>query len=124
MVTVIGYDKRQSEDGKVFFTLTIQGGVEVVESQNGNLYMTARKTSIPSTFDEQGCQLLMGKEIPGKIEKVPCEPYEYVNKNTGEVINLSHTYQYVSENRKEMPLNGPEFIPYNLNEDTMPILVP
>ena len=118
MVTVIGYDKRQSEDGKEFFTLTIQGGVEVVESQNGNLYMTARKTSIPSTFDEEGCQLLVGKEIPGNIEKVKCEPYEYVNKDTGEVFNLSHTYEYVSE-RKQPIMTGdqPEFIPYGMNEN-------
>jgi hypothetical protein len=35
MVTVISYNQRQSEEGKEFYTLTIQGGIEVVQSQNG-----------------------------------------------------------------------------------------
>ena len=119
MVTVIGYDKRQSDEGREFFTLTIQGGVEVVESQNGNLYMTARKTSIPSTFDEEGCELLLGTEIPGEIEKVECEPYEYENKNTGEIITLSYTYTYVAEEKQEnqeTPMS--EFSPVIQGEDS------
>lgn len=118
MVTVIGYDKRLSEDGREFFTLTIQGGVEVVQSQNGNLYMTARKTSIPSTFDEEGCKLAVGTQIPGNIEKVACEEYEYVNKDTGEVISLSHTYQYVPEEKKqEKQSSMPEFMPVDFEQN-------
>lgn len=101
MVTVIGYEKRQAEDGREFCTLTIQGGVEVVISQNGNMYMTARKTSIPSTFDEEGCQMIVGQQIPGDIKKVKCEPYSYVNKTSGEEIMLSHTYEYVEEQKTE-----------------------
>ena len=120
MLTVIGYDKRLSEDGREFFTLTVQGGVEVVQSQNGNLYMTARKTSIPSTFDEEGCQLVLGKEIPGNIEKVKCDPYEYLNKDTGEVIILSHTFQYVEEKKEPvMPNSQLEFVPYG--EGNIPV---
>lgn len=106
MVTVVNYDKRVSEEGRDFFALTIQGGIEVVESQNGNLYMTARKTSIPSTFDEEGCKLLIGKEIPGEINKVSCEPYEYVNKTTGETITLSHN-EYTEEKKV---VEEPEYV--------------
>lgn len=121
MVTVIAYDKRQSEDGKEFFALTIQGGVEIVESQNGNLYMTARKTTIPSTFDEEGCQLVLGKEIPGEIQKVECAPYEYLNKSTGEVIILSHTYEYVPEKKVPvLPAGTPEFVPFGM-DGNMPV---
>lgn len=101
MVKVIGYQQRETEEGREFFTLTVQGGVEVVTSGNGNMYMTARKTSIPSTFDEEGCQLLIGQDIPGEVVKVDCESYEYVNKSTGEVINLSHRYEYREENQPE-----------------------
>ena len=116
MVTVTNYNKRQSDEGREFFALTIQGGVEVVQSQNGNLYMTARKTSIPSTFDEQGCQLLIGKEIPGSIKKVECEPYEYENKNTGEVITLTHTYEYEEERKPKVVQDPqPEYVPYDGN---------
>ena len=117
MVTVIGYDKRQSDDGREFFTLTIQGDAEIVESQKGNLYMTARKTSIPSTFDKEGCAVLLGKELPGKINKMECEPYEYENKNTGEIIMLSHTYVYVSEKeQKKQEAFTSEFVPITQDE--------
>ena len=119
MVTIIDYDKRQSDDGREFFTLTIQGDAEIVKSQNGNLYMTARKTSIPSTFDEKGCELLLGTEISGKIEKVDCEPYEYENKDTGESILLTHTYKYVVEEKqeKQKPFIS-EFVPVIQGEDS------
>ncbi|MFT4801263.1 MAG: hypothetical protein ACI93N_001033 [Flavobacteriaceae bacterium] len=114
MVTVISYNQRQSEEGKEFYTLTIQGGIEVVQSQNGNLYMTARKMSIPSTFDEQGCEMVLGQDLPGEIVKVDCEPYEYTNKNTGDIITLTHSYEYVAEEKQENNKVGiPEFIPFN-----------
>ncbi len=123
MVTVINYDKRLSVDGQEFFTLTVQGGVEVVESQNGNLYMTARKTSIPSTFDKESCQLLLGKEIPGEVEKIECEPYTYENKNTGEIITLTHSFRFIPE-RKEVGKQNhiPEYIPLGM-DDYMPVPV-
>lgn len=119
MVTVIGYDKRLSDDDREFFTLTIQGGVEVVQSQNGNLYMTAKKMSIPSTFNEEGCKMLIGKELPGDIEKVECEPYEYTSKRTGEIFTLTSTCVYVAEGKQkvlEIPAN--QFVPVGLNENS------
>jgi len=78
MVRVINYNKRVSESGKEFYSLTVQGGIELIKSRDtGNFYATAKKASIPSTFDEATCQALVGSEMPGQIEKVKCEPYEY-----------------------------------------------
>jgi len=99
MVRIIDYKTRISEDGKEFFTLEIQGGIEMVLSQTtGNFYATARKSSITTTFNEQTCKALIGTEMPGNIEKQECEPYEYTVEDTGEVITLTHKYMYVPEN--------------------------
>jgi hypothetical protein len=117
MVTITDYNRRESEDGREFFTLTIQGGEEIVKSENGNFYMTARKTSIPTTFDEKVCQSMIGKQLPGDVEKVECDAYEYQNQETGEVITLHHTYNYVPEEKKqiEKPNSQPEVVPFSMN---------
>jgi hypothetical protein len=99
MVKIVNYQKRQTEEGKEFFTLELQGGIEMVKSQQtGKFYITARKVSISSTFDEQTCIALMGTELPGIVQKVTCEPYDYLIKETGETITLTHKYEYVEEN--------------------------
>lgn len=99
MVRIIDYKMRTSEDGKEFFTLEIQGGIEMVLSQStGNFYATARKSSITTTFNELTCKALIGTEMPGSVEKQACEPFEYTIEDTGEVIQLSHKYGYVPEN--------------------------
>ncbi len=98
MVRIIDYKTRTSEGGKQFFTLEIQGGIEMVLSQTtGNFYATARKSSITTTFNEQTCKALIGTEMPGNIEKKECEPYEYTVEDTGEIITLTHKYMYVPE---------------------------
>lgn len=98
MVRIIDYKTRTSEDGKEFFTLEIQGGIEMVLSKStGNFYATARKSSITTTFNEQTCKALIGTEMPGAIEKQDCEPYEYTIEDTGEIISISHKYMYVPE---------------------------
>ncbi len=98
MVRIVNYQKRQTENGKEFFVLELQGGIEMVKSaETGKFYVTARKASISSTFDEVTCQALIGTELPGKVEKVNCAPYEYTIKDTGEVITLTHRFEYVEE---------------------------
>lgn len=98
MVRIINFSERVSDDGKSFFTLDVQGGIEMVKSKStGNFYATARKTSITTTFDEATCQALIGTELPGRVEKQDCDTYEYTIKDTGEVIELSHQYVYVPE---------------------------
>lgn len=104
MVRIISYKKRETEDGKEFFVLELQGGIEMIKSkETGKFYVTARKASISSTFDELTCQALIGNELPGKVEKMKCEAYEYVIKDTGEVITLTHRFEYVDEEKAITP---------------------
>ena len=106
MVRIVNYQKRTTEEGKEFFTLELQGGIEVVKSQEtGKLYMTARKASLSCTFDELTCQSLIGTELPGSVRKVACEDYSYTIKETGEIITLSHRFEYVEH---EAPKYSPE----------------
>lgn len=109
MVRIIGYKKRKTEDDKTFYALHVQGGIEMVKSQvTGSFYATARKTSVISTFDEETCKALIGTEMPGKVEKVSCEAYEYTIKETGEVITLTHRYTYLpSEDQEVSNSNDP-----------------
>lgn len=98
MVRIIKTENRQSDDGRDFIALILQGGVEMVQSkETGNFYATARKASIPSTFDEETVKNLIGQEIPGTIEKEECDPYEVINQETGEVTELRHRYVYIPE---------------------------
>lgn len=98
MVRITNFNERESDDGSTFNALTVQGGVVLVKSkETGKFYATARKASIPSTFDKETCKALIGTEIPGKIVKVECEPYSYADKATGEIIDLSHRFEYIPD---------------------------
>lgn len=98
MVRVIGYHESERSDGEKFYSLSIQGGVEMVRSaETGNYYATARKARITSTFDEATCKALIGSEMPGRIVKQECDPYEYTVEDTGEVIELHHHYRYLPD---------------------------
>ena len=108
MVTIVNFKKRLSSEGKEFYSLILQGGIEMVRSaETGNFYATVKQCSITSTLDEVGCQSVLGEKLPGKIEKVTCEPYEYVIQDTGEVIELSHRWQYVPESTA--PASSPTY---------------
>jgi hypothetical protein len=106
MVRISNYIKRTTEEGKDFFVLELQGGIEIVKSkETGKSYMTARKASMSCTFDELTCQSLIGTELPGSVKKVVCEEYSYTIKETGEIITLSHRFEYVEQ---EAPTYSPE----------------
>lgn len=95
MVTVSGYAERKSQDGSKFYALILQGGMEMVLSEEtGRYYATAKQASITSTFDELTCKGLVGSKLPGRISKVKCEPFDYTVKETGEVITLTHRWTY------------------------------
>lgn len=100
MVTVNNYVLRTRKDGSTFVALELVGGLEMVKSNTtGNYYATMKKSSVPSTFDEPTAKLFVGSQLPGQIVKVECEPYEFVNKRTGELLMLNYTYAYqASEN--------------------------
>jgi hypothetical protein len=101
MVRIINYVKRQNKDGEDFFPLVLQGGLQIVKSQEtGRCYATVKQAAMSSTLDEDTCKSLIGEEIPGSIAKVECEPYEYALPDTGEVITLTHRWEYVRESDK------------------------
>jgi hypothetical protein len=95
MVTIASYCERENKEGNKFYSLILQGGMELVLSEeSGRYYATAKQASITSTFDEKTCQGLVGTKLPGKISRVVCQPYEYTIKETGEIITLSHRWTY------------------------------
>jgi len=97
MVRVIEYKLRVSNEGKSFLSLILQGGIEIVRSANGNVYATAKKASLATTFDEATCKSLIGTEMPGTIQREDCAAYQYTVEETGEVLMLSHRYVYVEQ---------------------------
>ena len=98
MVTVIDYAKRQRNDGGEFYALILQGGLSLVQSRNtGNFYATVKKCSIPSTFDEATAKEMVGEKVPGSVQKKSCEPYEFVAKDTGELVQLDYRWVYLPE---------------------------
>lgn len=99
MVTIIAAHKREKEDGKTFISLELQGDIVMIQSSNtGRFYATAKRCFIFSTFDEATANRLVGSQMPGRIDKVECQPYDFTIPETAEVIQLSHTYTYFPEN--------------------------
>ena len=97
MVIVKNYHVRENEQGS-YISLEILGDIELVQSTNtGRFYATARRCYLHSTFDEPTAKMMVGKEIPGNIQRVPCEPYEYTLLETGENITLGYRWDYTPE---------------------------
>jgi len=109
MVTIIDFVKRQNKEGKEFNALILQSGIELVKSrETQRWYATAKKTSITSTFDDAVCQGLIGQQIPGSVQRVECEPYEFTVKDTGEVLTLTHRWVYLNEGELAAQVVEPE----------------
>jgi hypothetical protein len=95
MVTVVDYLQRKNSKGEEFFLLVLQGEMEVItSSQSGKSYATAHKANLATTFNEPMCVSMVGKELPGSIQKVSCEPYEYQIPGSDEVIELDFRWEY------------------------------
>ena len=98
MVTVIDFSQRTSSEGENFYALILQSDLEMVKSrESGNFYATAKRASVTSTFTKEACEKLIGMEIPGSIQRVPSEPYEFTIPDTGEIIQLEHRWVYLAE---------------------------
>lgn len=98
MVTITKLEKRMNRKDEEFNVLVLQGNVEVVISkETGRPYLTARKTSIPVTFDEALAQKLIGTELSGTIERMETEEYEFTIPGTKNKVKLSHRWQYNKE---------------------------
>ena len=96
MVTVTGYQARNSE-GKVFFALILNSGIQLIKSKSGQFYATAKRASLPSTFDEKTCKALIGEEFKGSITSIPCDEYVFTVPETGEEIVLNQRNEYCPE---------------------------
>lgn len=67
----------------------------MIQSQKtGKFYATVRKCNISTTFDESIAKGLIGSVLPGTIERISTDPYDYTIKSTGEVVTMSHSYGY------------------------------
>lgn len=103
MVQIVDFKTFTKENGETFNTLVVQGGVEAVVSKlTGRTYLTAKKASVPCTFDEQTCKSLIGTSLEGKVTKIEVDPYTYVVEETGEEIERNHRYVYMSDEEAVM----------------------
>jgi hypothetical protein len=106
MVKIVGFKTFERKNGSEFCALIVQGGIEVVKSrETGRTYFTARKVNVSCTFDEEMCESLIGSDFPGSIQKVEVEAYQYAIPETGEMVTLTHSYQYVSEEENVVKSN-------------------
>ena len=98
MVTIVSYEKRKNAEDQEFNVLVLQGGIELIKSsETGDFYAGAKRATITCTFDERMCRQLIGSKLPGTVERVPCEEYDFSIPGTEEVIKLSHTFRYNAE---------------------------
>jgi hypothetical protein len=103
MVKIIDAKLSENSEGKKFVSLKLQGGAEAVQSQQtGKFYLTAKTCNIPSTFSLDVALGLIGSQISGKITRVNVDPYQYTIKETGEIITLAHSYQFMPEDFSEV----------------------
>jgi len=102
MVTITNFFEVQRKDGTKFISLELTGQAELIQSQNtGKWYATVRKCRIPSTFDANIAQSMLGQRLPGEILRTICDPYDFTNPRTGEVMRLQHSYAYSQDSKQE-----------------------
>lgn len=96
MVIITGFERKQNERTKESYAvLILSGEPEVLISKtSGRPYISAKKTTIPVALGEKQAQALIGKELPGTIERVSCKPFE-VKLATGKKVKISTAFQYV-----------------------------
>jgi len=103
MVQISNFHRVETKDGRTFISLELTGQAELVQSQStGKFYATVRTCRIPSTFDAKVAESMIGQKIEGDIVRVQCDPYEYANKRTGEVMILQHSYAYQPKGSVEL----------------------
>lgn len=105
MVTVTGFNLRQQKEGeqKNYISLELEGEIEMVQSSNsGRFYATVRRCNVSSTFDQLTAERMVGKQMAGTIERVPCDPYDFTIEQTGEVIKVGYRWDYLPERAMRM----------------------
>jgi hypothetical protein len=103
MVQVTNFFEVETSAGKTFISLELTGGLELIQSQNsGKFYATVRKCRIPSTFDANIAKMMIGTQMDGDVVRVETDPYEFLNKRTGELMTLQHSYAYRPKGSMEL----------------------
>lgn len=98
MVTIVDYSLKTNNEGKEFFALILQGGIEMVKSKSSDrYYATSKKCWIPSTLDVKTCKSVIGERLSGSIKKRSCEPFEFTVQETGEVLTMDYRWEYLAE---------------------------
>ena len=96
MVIVKEVKVAKNSQGEEFYGLIMQSGAMAVKSKKtGRVYLTAKTAFVSTTFDKQTASSLVGMEFEGTIRKVETDPYEYTIEETGEIIEMSHRWEYV-----------------------------
>jgi len=96
MVQIVAFEKKENSRTKESYSvLVLQGDPEVLISKSsGRPYISAKKTTIPCALEENQAHALIGKELPGSIERVSCTPFE-VKLATGKKVKISTAFQYL-----------------------------
>lgn len=94
MVTIVEIAERKAKDGNKFCSVTVAGDLTPVLSETGKVTLVSLKASVPSNLPKEALDTMIGSKLPGKVERVECEPYTWVSPSTGETQTLSHTYVY------------------------------
>ena len=103
MVQVTNFYEVETSAGKTFISLELTGGLELIQSNTtGKFYATVRKCRVPSTFDANIAKMMIGTQMDGDIVRVEAEPYEYINKLTGEAMTLQHSYAFRPKGSMEL----------------------
>lgn len=115
MVTIVVIKEVETQDGKQFTSIELQGEPQLLQSATtGNYYLTANKTRVTTMMPIEVCRMMIGKQLPGTVDKVQVEPYQHINKDTGEVRTLDYAYVYQPEEQKK-----PEFTLMDFNQPMM-----
>ena len=96
MVQIVAFQKKENSRTKESYSvLVLQGDPEVLISKSsGRPYISAKKTTIPCALEENQAQALIGKELPGSIERVSCAPFQ-LTLATGKKVKISSAYQFI-----------------------------
>ena len=103
MVQITNALERVKKDGTTFPVLEISGGAELVLSQTTQrYYATVRRCTIPFTGTMDVAKMLIGQKIEGDIVRVICEPYQFKNPRTGEVLQLQHSFAFRPKDSQDL----------------------
>ena len=96
MVQIVAFQKKENSRTKESYSvLVLQGDPEVLISKSsGRPYISAKKTTIPCALEENQAQALIGKELPGSIERVSCTPFQLTLAN-GKKLKINSAFQYM-----------------------------